>query len=155
MNKPAARALLNLYSVRYLTAVLPLSDPELTEIARFGPYRLFENPTALPRARIEAAAGQATLVQDEATLVAIDARLQQPGLLVLADLDYPGWQATLDGHDVAIQRKHGTMRGVPMPAGPHRVVFRYDPALLWLGLALTGVGLGGALLSLGRLKPDN
>jgi len=151
--QPRARELLDLYSVRYLTAVVPLADPALRELATDGPYRLFENPTALPRARVEQAQGSARLVQDAPEKVTIDADLQAPGLLVLADLHYPGWRATLDGRDVPTLRVHDTMRGVQVGPGAHRIVFGYDPASFWLGLAISSMALLGGLGCLHWLRP--
>ncbi len=50
------------------------------------------------------------------------------GWLVLDDLDFPGWQATLDGRSIPIQRANLMFRAVCLPAGTHRLVFRFSPA---------------------------
>jgi hypothetical protein len=59
-----------------------------------------------------------------------------PGLLVLSDVYYPGWQATVDGTPVSIYRTDVTFRGVPVPAGSHQVQMRFWPRSFQLGLAL-------------------
>ena len=78
--------------------------------------------------------------------VVVDARPTRPGLLVLNDAWMPGWEATVDGHRVPIRRANYLVRGVLLPAGAHRVVFRYPvPASLWLGLGLSVATLAGLL----------
>jgi len=72
----------------------------------------------------------------------IDAKLQQPGLLVLSDLFYPGWtaKASTDGGpatSVPIFRTNRIMRGVALPAGQHRITFVYRPSLFYAGAAIS------------------
>jgi hypothetical protein len=73
----------------------------------------------------------------EADRVEIEAVLRRPGLLVLADQFYPGWRLEVasDGREprpVPILRTNRVMRGARLPAGNHRLVYRYRPAaLVW------------------------
>ena len=72
----------------------------------------------------------------------IEARVQSGGgLLVFSEVDYPGWRATLDGESVPILRADYVLRALCVPAGEHRVVMVYDPPLLKIGLAITGLTL--------------
>ncbi|MEN6479488.1 MAG: hypothetical protein ABFD20_07610 [Anaerolineales bacterium] len=83
----------------------------------------------------------AGVTHDEATAVdiieytdmAVDLHLRatEESLLVLSDLDYPGWVATIDGEDAPIWRVDGVVRGVRVSAGEHEVLFHYHP-LHWL-----------------------
>jgi hypothetical protein len=95
----------------------------------------------------------AAIVRDEPTLVEIEAELEAPGLLVLADSYYPGWQATLDGEPVEIQPANHLFRGVVVPAGRHRVRFAYRPWTLTLGIAASGLGAAVLLLLGWRGRP--
>lgn len=82
----------------------------------------------------------AAIVRDDPTLVEVEAELEAPGLLVLADSYFPGWRATLDGEPVEIRPANHLFRGVLLPAGRHRVRFEYRPRWLALGIAASGVG---------------
>ena len=62
-------------------------------------------------------------------------------MLILTDRAYSGWQAELDGKVVPIQLANGFTRAVNIPPGRHKVVFRYVPRSLFLGLSLSALGL--------------
>ena len=65
------------------------------------------------------------------------------GLLVLSDIDYPGWKAFVDGIPTPIYRADYLCRGVYVPAGEHTVEFVYAPLSFRLGAWLSGVGWAG------------
>jgi uncharacterized membrane protein YfhO len=48
-------------------------------------------------------------------------------LLVLHDLYYPGWVVEIDGTAAPILRAGLLFRAVAVPAGSHRVTFRFEP----------------------------
>jgi len=73
--------------------------------------------------------------------VRLDVETAAPGTLVLLDAFAPGWRATLDGAPVEIRRTNAVFRGVPVPAGSHRVEFVYRPLSVTLGATLTGLAL--------------
>ena len=63
--------------------------------------------------------------------------LERPGVLVMAEVYYPAWKVTVDGVDQKIYRANQTMRAVPLRAGNHRIVFRYESATFKLGSLLS------------------
>lgn len=69
--------------------------------------------------------------------VTVEVSTPGPALLRLADLWYPDWKATVDGEPAPILRADYLLRAVPVPAGEHTVVFRFESPAIRNGLALT------------------
>ncbi len=111
-------------------------------------------PTAL-------ASGTARIVQDLPERVVVEADLQTPGYLVLADTFDPGWSASDNGRPAPIRPAYAAFRAVYLPVGHHTVIFTYRPAgfVLGLGLSAIGITLGLWLSVLPRrlfaLSPDH
>ena len=78
--------------------------------------------------------------QDPHSRVAVETLLTT-GLVVVADMHYPGWTLTVDGRPAEILKTNRAMRGVSLPAGTHHLVFRYEPGSFRLGILLTLAGL--------------
>lgn len=77
-----------------------------------------------------------------------------PRLLVVSEIYYPaGWEATLDGEPVPIYQADYLLRAVPVPAGTHELVFRFDPeshtASLWVSWIATVLAYGLTVVLLG------
>ncbi len=85
--------------------------------------------------------------------VTVEVETPGPALLRLADLWYPDWVATVDGRPAEILKADYLLRAVAVPAGRHRVEFRFASPALRRGLMLSGASLlvtlvllaGGAL----------
>ena len=73
--------------------------------------------------------------------VELRARLDDPGLVILADAFYPGWTLEIDGKPAPIYRANRAMRAAAVAAGIHSLVYRYKPASFRIGLAVSGAGL--------------
>lgn len=58
-------------------------------------------------------------------------------LLVLAESNFPGWLASVDGQSVPVYRAFTTIRAVCVPAGEHLVEWEYKPAIFQLGGMIT------------------
>jgi hypothetical protein len=72
------------------------------------------------------------------------------GWLVLSDVYYPGWHATVDGTRAPVFRADYTFRAVRVPAGDHTVKLTFAPWTWRAGLALSlvtwlSLAIGAAL----------
>jgi hypothetical protein len=72
---------------------------------------------------------------------ALEVSVDGPGLLLMTETFYPGWRAAVDDRAAPIVRADLLFRGVPVPAGTHRVRVWYDPASVKLGFGLSALGL--------------
>jgi hypothetical protein len=54
-----------------------------------------------------------------------------------SEVHYPGWDAHIDGMTAPIHYSNVAFRGVFVPAGDHRIVFRFRPSLLMSGAIVT------------------
>lgn len=73
----------------------------------------------------------------EPNTVAISVETPSDAFLVLSDVYYPGWQASVDGKPTDVYRTNYAFRGVVVPKGKHRIVFSYEPNSLRVGLYVT------------------
>jgi hypothetical protein len=105
-----------------------------------GPAGLEEVPSG-------AARGSATIRSFAPEIIAVETDGDAPGLLVLAEPWYPGWQARVDGRPGTCVPANAWMRAVPVPPGHHLVTLRFRSRWLAAGVALSGA----TLLGLGAL----
>ncbi len=118
---------------------------------------LWYNPTHLPRAWLgePSAMDEITprrlpgeschVVVDGPVEVQLEAQLVRPGVVVLSDQFYPGWQLEVQtqgqgSRAAEIVPASGVMRAARLPAGRHRLVYRYCPASFYGGAILSGLG---------------
>jgi hypothetical protein len=87
-----------------------------------------ERIEGVPEGAAEPALGSAQIVDYEPEQVVVETSAARRALLVLTDSWFPGWKAKVDGEDVPVERVDYVIRGVPIPAGDHRVEFTYEPA---------------------------
>jgi hypothetical protein len=89
--------------------------------------------------------------------VVLDVTLESAGVVVLADVYYPGWELTIDGKPAPIYRVNRLMRGAAVPAKHHRLVYTFAPRSFLVGRIVSILGLA-VLVMLGvvcLLKPVN
>lgn len=105
---------------------------------------------ALEPQRASGAVGTAHIRKYADESVAITTRADGRRLLVLSDVFYPGWVATVDGAEAPIHRTNYAFRGVSVPAGEHTVTFRYRPASVLYGAYGSVAGMAIFVLLLWR-----
>lgn len=127
--------LLGLLNVKFVVSDFPLDAAELVQVAFIGDSYIYGNSAARPRAWIESGDAQFLLVTDlDWDYNRITIRATGPGRLVLSEIIYPGWVATVDGQKIAIEEHAGILRSVILAAGQHEIVFEFAPVALRLGI---------------------
>jgi uncharacterized membrane protein YfhO len=111
----------------------------------------------LHSAQADSARRQVTISRYEPLRIELQTHSQQPGLLVLSEIDDRGWQAEVDGVQTPIHRADYALRGIVVPAGEHSVRVVCCPASFRYGAwaALTGLIVLALLrlpLSIGQAK---
>jgi hypothetical protein len=86
--------------------------------------------------------------------VEMTATLERPGLVILADVHYPGWKLTVDGEPQEVVRTNRMMRGALVPSGTHKLVYDYDPDSFRLGGRVSCLSLALVIMisSIAKLK---
>jgi hypothetical protein len=81
----------------------------------------------------------------------VDVDVETPGaaILRLADMWYPDWTVRVDGRPAELLRADHALRAVAVPAGRHRVEFRYESPSVRQGMVLSLASVVAALLLLG------
>ncbi len=68
--------------------------------------------------------------------------LERPGIIVLADVFYPGWTlSTSTARPLRLFRINRMMRGAAVESGRHTLIYRYQPASFRIGLIVSAAGL--------------
>ena len=70
----------------------------------------------------------------------VDVQAPAEGYLILSEVWYPGWQATVNGAAAAVEAAGGVLRAVRVPAGASTVVLRFWPTSFTWGLAAGALG---------------
>jgi hypothetical protein len=138
---------LGLLSVARVASTFPIEADGLSLEGTADGVQLYRNAARRPWAWVETdPARGSTFVEVAAidrTPNRIDVRASGPGRLVLSELMYPGWKATVDGEEVAIEAYRGLLRSVQLQDGAHDVRFAFVPGSLFLGIAVAlAAGLG-------------
>jgi hypothetical protein len=96
---------------------------------------------AVAETQANAGAGRARVVNDRFSSVELRADMRRRGLVLLNETLRKGWTVRVDGRAAEPVRVDSIFRGVTVPAGTHRVEWRYRTP----GLAF-GAGISGAVL---------
>ncbi|MBI3928838.1 MAG: YfhO family protein [Armatimonadetes bacterium] len=109
--------------------------------SEFRPEREAVLELPLPQEiRPQAAGSPVRWVSYRPCRIALEVSMTAPGLLVVAEHYYPGWECRVDGQPAPVYPVNGVSRGVFLPPGQHRVQFDFRPRPLRLGLIACGIG---------------
>jgi len=130
-------------------------DAELSTITspRFAPRRTAVTPAPIPGLAAASAPtatrGTVRITHYAPERVRLRASLDGPGLVVLSDNDYPGWDVTVDGHPAKIHRVDYLFRGVAVGRGAHTIEYAYRPTSYRVGWIVSLTALLGLALAVG------
>jgi hypothetical protein len=111
----------------------------------YDPRRVALVSEPLPGVSLEReSSGEVTVSSYQPNRIELEAQSDAPGMLVLSEIYYPGWAATVNGENVHIYRVNGMLRGVLIPAGKSRIVMEYTPWTIRVGAAVSLSALLGA-----------
>ncbi len=116
-------------------------DEALARFAEVDPGREVVLEAKAQWAGLRGGEGRARVWQgSNPNVVVVEASAPAGGWLVLSDLWYPGWRATVDGEPTPLFRADYLFRALWLPPGEHIVRFEYRPASFYAGLVLSLVG---------------
>ncbi|HFC12111.1 MAG TPA: hypothetical protein ENJ56_04645, partial [Anaerolineae bacterium] len=85
----------------------------------------------------ETAAHQIDLIAYENNRVVLDVQTEQRGYLLLTDMWYPNWVATVDGVSAEIYRANYAFRAILLESGTHRIEMRFQPRSWQIGAVIS------------------
>lgn len=143
--RPDARAL-GWLNVGYVVSEFDLAVDGLEYQAQFGETRIYKNQEVRARAWLQPddVLGEVYTPVDVAVWSPnlIEIEVEGPGLLVLAEVVYPGWGVAVDGQAADMEVVAGILRGVWVGAGNHAVQFKMRPLSVYAGLGGFALGFG-------------
>ncbi len=95
----------------------------------------------------------ARVVGYEPNRLVIETKADIPAVLVASEINYPGWQATVDGKPANIYAADYLLRGVVLTAGSHRIEMKYTAPAARNGAVISVLSLlliVGLLVKAGR-----
>ena len=119
----------------------PDFDPRRTALLEVAPTEM----PALPGGEL-ASESEARVSIYEPNRLVIETRAAQPAVLVVSEMFYPGWEATIDDRPARIHLTNFLLRGVYVPAGEHRVEMRYRAPAARNGAIISACTLVGLCL---------
>jgi hypothetical protein len=136
---------LELLNIRTIISDYALEADDLVFEKQMGGVYIYSNPGARPRAWIEPSPGDPqhhwdTVESLHWTPNKITIQANGPGMLVLSEIAYPGWQVSVDGLRSQVQTVDGLLRGVILSPGNHEVAFAFHPVTVYVGAVISLLG---------------
>ena len=113
-------------------------DPRRTVLLEDAPAELPPLPGGEP-----AQGSEARVVEYEPSRIVLETDAPTPTVLVVSEIFYPGWEATVDGRPERIRLADFLLRCVALPAGRHRVEMRYAAPQARNGAIISALTLAG------------
>jgi hypothetical protein len=106
----------------------PFTDPSMVALLE-EPFK-FEAENAASQHSVQ-------VIRQSDTSIEVRADTEAPAFLVLSDVYYPGWRATIDGEPTHVFRTNYVLRGVMLSPGVHVVRFEFRPTSFYVGAGIS------------------
>jgi len=90
-------------------------------------------------------AGSAVITEYDLNSMTLSATTARNGILVMSERYYPGWHAYVDGIELPLVEADWCLRAIPISAGTHEVVVRFEPESFSRGVSITLLALAMAV----------
>lgn len=139
---PRAWLVNEVLSVNAQDALRIIKSSSLPDGRAFDPalVALVEEPLAF-KADKAGAGGTAEVLSLSGSHIEVRTVNAAASFLVLSDVYYPGWKATIDGAAAHLYETDFVLRGVEVPAGSHVVKFEFRPASFYYGLLVSALSV--------------
>lgn len=94
--------------------------------------------------------GQLQVTAENANSLTIQTDSQVAGTVIVTELRWPGWTVSVDGQvqsPVILPGSDGQFRAVQVAAGEHRIVWKYQPESVRLGLGISLLSCFGLMIA--------
>ena len=126
-------------SAFHVTSSIEWLDPYKTAV-------LEKPPSHKPDSAIDSET--AFVVKQENHFIEVEVNLSAPGIIVLSEIDYPGWKVSANGKIIENLRAFGLLRAVSLPSGTWTIVWEYSPWTVQIGLIISGITISLLVLFL-------
>lgn len=142
--------LLGLINVKYVVSEFEINVDEFILMDTIAESHIYLNEQYLPRAWMQSKEiksddvptnqliNKVHFMDKKANLIHLS--VQGPGTLILSEINYPGWIATVDGVVQDIEPAYDILRSLQLEDGTHEVFFKYRPISILTGLFLASAG---------------
>ena len=84
--------------------------------------------------------------------IIVEVEADADGILILGEVDFPGWWARVDGRRTDVIRVDYALRGVCVPKGRHQVSINFLPLTLIVGAVISVTAWAVVVWALIRLR---
>ena len=81
----------------------------------------------------------ATVTRYESEYIEMSVEASGAAFLIVSEMYYPGWRATVNGVPEVIQKIDGGLRGILVPSGRSKVEMRYFPLSVYVGAVISAL----------------
>ena len=114
----------------HVTSSMKWLDPYQTAVLEKLPY---------PKPKSAIDSESAVLVKHNNHYIEAEVSLSAPGIIVLSEIDYPGWKVSANGKTIESLRAFGLLRAVSLPRGTWTIVWEYSPKSVQMGVIISGL----------------